>query len=284
MVRLRRKHLGAAEATGQAGSDESLQAVVVSGRGHMERIDFEGDSFSNYRGHIIRYKFALEHIPGIERMWALDIPCGIGYGANILSRRAKEVVGIDIEPEAIAKGTRKYLRKRGLREPRENLTLTVMDAQALLFPDDSFDAAVSFEGIEHVPKPEEMVSEVRRVLKPGATFIVSTPNGEMTRQKGGRPHNPFHIQEFTRDELTEMLSPHFSDIEFWGQDIVEARNMWKRRLFRIVGSLDVFDLRHRLVPDKALAAIREDVYGNVRIRKVDEEKGEKPRVWIAVCR
>ncbi|MFH1788557.1 MAG: class I SAM-dependent methyltransferase [Candidatus Altiarchaeota archaeon] len=261
-----------------------MEVQVVNTRGHSERIEFSGDCAVNYKGHIARYFFALDAIPDISERLVLDVPCGIGYGSKILARKAREVVGIDISEDALAKGREKYLTVRGERKKTDNLSLLRMDAQHMDFADDTFDAGVSFEGIEHVPDAGKMVSEVCRVLKPGATFVVSTPNREMTRQKGGKPHNPFHIQEFTRDELADMLSPHFSEIEFWGQDIVEARNMWKRNLYRFMGALDVFDLRHRLVPEKALAAVREDVYGSVRIRKVDEDKGEKPRVWIAVCR
>ncbi|MFX8762589.1 class I SAM-dependent methyltransferase, partial [Acinetobacter baumannii] len=42
--------------------------------------------------------------------------------------------------------------------------------------DQSVDVFVSFETLEHVPDPERIISEVKRVLKPGGTFIGSVPN------------------------------------------------------------------------------------------------------------
>lgn len=46
----------------------------------------------------------------------------------------------------------------------------------LPFPDGSFDVVLTYETIEHVPWPEEYVRELARVLKPGGTFVLTTPS------------------------------------------------------------------------------------------------------------
>jgi SAM-dependent methyltransferase len=53
----------------------------------------------------------------------------------------------------------------------------VGDAQALPFPDATFDAVVSVEVVEHVPDGHAMLAECRRVLKPGGWALISTPCG-----------------------------------------------------------------------------------------------------------
>jgi hypothetical protein len=55
------------------------------------------------------------------------------------------------------------------------------------------------------------------MLAPGACLVLSTPNALYTRPVNGKPRNPFHVQEFTPDELRELLSRHFSQVELFGQ-------------------------------------------------------------------
>ena len=50
------------------------------------------------------------------------------------------------------------------------------DAHALPFPDSSFDACVSLQVLEHVRRPEQVIREMARVLKPGGRFFVSCEN------------------------------------------------------------------------------------------------------------
>src|SRR5262249_2807551 len=54
--------------------------------------------------------------------------------------------------------------------------LMVMDARRMDFPDDSFDLVYSFHALEHIPGPELALAEMARVLRPGKTYLVGTPN------------------------------------------------------------------------------------------------------------
>lgn len=61
-----------------------------------------------------------------------------------------------------------------------------------------------------------MVSELRRVLKPGGALVLSTPNRDF-----GPPErhttNTFHIREFTAPELRGLLCQHFRSVRLFGQ-------------------------------------------------------------------
>src|SRR5262249_20765282 len=58
------------------------------------------------------------------------------------------------------------------------------------------------------------------ILRPGGTFLCSTPNRAVTNPGTAinqKPFNPFHVREYTRAELHEALAPFFSSVTIYGQ-------------------------------------------------------------------
>lgn len=157
--------------------------------------------------HIHRYHEALLHIHPDDIV--LDIACGTGFGTDIIAGKTRgKVIGGDIAAEAIDE-CRKHWKK-------SNLEFRVLDGTRLDFPDQYFNKIVSFETIEHTGQYREMVAEFARVLKPGGQLILSTPNREVS-SPDGIIVNPFHIQEFTFEELQQILEASFSHVQLSGQ-------------------------------------------------------------------
>lgn len=75
-------------------------------------------------------------------------------------------------------------------------------------PDNSFDGVVAVEVLEHVDEDELFVRNVCRVLKPGGFFLMTTPNGDFIPNK-----NPDHRRHYSRDQLAEVLSTAFVDVD-----------------------------------------------------------------------
>jgi SAM-dependent methyltransferase len=72
------------------------------------------------------------------------------------------ITGIDVSEEVLANPSLS--------------SAAIFDGNRIPYPDASFDACVTNYVLEHIPNPEVHFAEVARVLKPGAPYIVRTPN------------------------------------------------------------------------------------------------------------
>ena len=107
-------------------------------------------------------------LDGVElRGRVLEIGPGPGITTDLLAALSVELTAVEIDPD-LASRLRRRLGSR--------IQVVEADATHLPFPDDSFDAAVCFTMLHHVPSPslqDKLFGEVRRVLKPTATFAGS---------------------------------------------------------------------------------------------------------------
>ena len=153
--------------------------------------------------HRSRYRFAANFVEGRR---VLDVASGAGFGLAMLRSAGARVIGMDYDADAL----------REVRHLSPGAPLVHADATTLPLRDASLDVVVSFETLEHVPDAEAMVREIRRVLQPDGWLILSTPNRAF-----GPPelhtNNPFHIREFTADELRALLASYFASVELYGQ-------------------------------------------------------------------
>ena len=128
----------------------------------------------------------------------LEIGTGTGYGIDIIAPMCSRFVTLD------------KTRSEELGAIPEGVEFIQGVVPPLPFADESFDVIVSFQVIEHIKRDKEFVSEVRRVLKKGGKFIVSTPNRPMSLTR-----NPWHVREYTSEQFGALLS-EFSEVEALG--------------------------------------------------------------------
>lgn len=98
---------------------------------------------------------------GDERV--LDVGTGAGALALALAPHVAEVVGVDVEPELLA---------RARERAPANATFEEADAASLPFPDASFDLVGTQKTLHHVHRPELAVAELARVTRPGGRILV----------------------------------------------------------------------------------------------------------------
>lgn len=152
--------------------------------------------------HLARYELARRHVR--EGMVVVDVACGLGYGAAVLAHAtgASRVIGVDCSRWAVDYARLNY----GSVDRR--LHFQVGDARDLSFlADDSVDLVVSFETLEHVPNPDRVLAEFRRVLKPGGIFIGSVPN--LWVDSEGRNPVPYHLHVFDFEGFHALVARHF---------------------------------------------------------------------------
>ena len=157
--------------------------------------------------HFHRYLFARELV---SEKAVLDIASGEGYGSAVLAEKASRVVGVDISREAVEHARKKYRKN--------NLEYLVGNCADIPLPDASIDVIVSFETIEHHDQHEEMMSEMRRVLRPDGLVIISSPDKYNYSDVPGY-NNPYHVKELYRHEFEELLSSTFENVSLAGQRI-----------------------------------------------------------------
>ena len=157
--------------------------------------------------HLHRYAVALERCKGRV---VLDIASGEGYGSNLLAAVASKVTGVDIDAEAVQTANEKYAAQRS------NLEFVRGSADSIPVGPGLFDVVVSFETIEHHDKHEEMMKEIKRVLKPGGLLIISSPDKLFYSDKPGTI-NPFHVKELYKDEFRSLLASYFKNVGLYRQ-------------------------------------------------------------------
>ena len=103
----------------------------------------------------------------------LDVATGSGNAAIAAARHGCTAVGVDYVPSLLERG-----RKRAAAEGLA-VELVEGDAEALPFPDESFDAVTSVFGTMFAPDHQQTADEVLRVCVPGGTIALGswTPDG-----------------------------------------------------------------------------------------------------------
>ena len=216
------------------------------------------DASDNYvfQRSILAYHYAAGLVSGD----VLEIGTGMGYGIEIIAPSATSYTTIDKSCAYDA-------------SLPDNTRFQQMEVPPISFPDESFDYVISFQVIEHIKRDKDFIKEVSRVLRKGGKFIVSTPNAPMSLTR-----NPWHIREYTEQQLRDLLASDFSSIEAYGvngnEKIMKYYEQNRRSVERIM-RFDILDLQHRL--PRWILQIPYDVMNRLNRRRLLENNNELTR-------
>jgi len=150
--------------------------------------------------HLAAYHYAASLAKGRR---VLDAGCGEGFGTQTLAGVAREVVGIDYSSDAISYCSQKW--------NKPNLSFVHVDLTEPGAYDETFDLVLNFQVLEHIEVEKPFLEGLRARIAPGGMLMLNTPNRLRTFSE-----NPYHVREYTADELRELLLGVFSEVQMLG--------------------------------------------------------------------
>lgn len=128
----------------------------------------------------------------------LDVGCGSGLFLHYAQSQGwTELHGVELSGNAVE-----------LARKKTQAIIHNMQLEQAQFPDQSFSAVTFYDVLEHSPTPQQVLEEVRRILRPGGCLVIECPNvGGVTTRVWGRTLvlAPEHLSIFCMKSLCKLL-------------------------------------------------------------------------------
>lgn len=147
--------------------------------------------------------FQLLDVGGRKSHYTINVNCDVHIVDLPQKSELQEQLGLGLTDDIMEQ----------LRRHRSNVkSVKLEDITKTTFKDNTFDGVVSVKVIERVPDDSAFIYQIHRILKPGGTFVLTTPNREAKERT-----NPDHVRKYTRAELAIKLGEYFDDVKiFYG--------------------------------------------------------------------
>jgi 2-polyprenyl-3-methyl-5-hydroxy-6-metoxy-1,4-benzoquinol methylase len=158
----------------------------------------------------------------------LDLGCAVGNYSRRLASLGYKVKGADINHEYI-----RIARERGV-------DAYVIEGGRLPFEDKAFDSVLLFEVLEHLPDPDSVLREAKRVAR--KNVILTTPNSEGVTelQRMGLLFEHFgdldHRNFFTPQSMASLLEKHFPRVQVKRGDGINPLALMPWKPVRVLGA------------------------------------------------
>lgn len=136
----------------------------------------------------------------------LDVACGPGILSAAIAKTAREVVAFDLTPAMLKKAAQRCA-EAGVK----NVTFREGNAVELPFANGAFDAVVTRLSVHHFDRPDRVMSEIFRVLRPGGNFVVAdvisseVPAESELQNAIEILRDPSHVRMLPGSELTSLV-------------------------------------------------------------------------------
>jgi SAM-dependent methyltransferase len=183
--------------TVQQGQPEGVPPLALTGERTLPDVPAENYWF---RRHLAVYEWVAERCTGLR---VVDMACGEGYGSAVLARRAREVTGVDANPQALEHARLKYSRP-GLRFERDLIERHQQPCDAIVF----------LQTVEHVTNPGVLLTGFKKTAD---TVFVSTPNLLTLAPPGSdKSDNPWHLREYRIEQFRALCSEASDHVQLLG--------------------------------------------------------------------
>ncbi len=156
-------------------------------------------------------KHLLPWLPNRHDLTVIDLGCGTGFFSDVLAKRYKQVIGLDLSKDMLS-----YTKEN--RD--QHINLVNANAMSLPFQDNCLDVIYSNLVIQWCQPLTTLLAEIKRVLKPGGIFIVSTlTDGTLFELKSSwaQVDDEKHVIDF---KSAEELAVDFQSVEM---EVLDAK-------------------------------------------------------------
>src|SRR5262245_44987263 len=128
------------------------------------------DDLDQYHFEKLHHLLRLVDFDGYKDRSVLEVGCGAGVDLARFAKGGARVTGVDLAASAIE------LAKANFAQQGLQADLRIADGEQLPFPDNAFDVVYAHGVVQYTARPDRLVAECRRVLKPGGTAIFQVYN------------------------------------------------------------------------------------------------------------
>ncbi len=172
----------------------------LGGAYHWDRITYNPLKRKLFSQNI--YFTVLKLIPKLKDKKLLDIGCGDGILPYLIAKKKGGLIfGIDNNSYAIK------LAKNKVFEDKYLVNFRLANCNKIPFPINYFDYIISTDVVEHLERPEVMLAEAYRKLKPNGIMIHSTPI-----KRKDMPTSEYHYREYTPNEFKNILERKLREV------------------------------------------------------------------------
>ena len=179
----------------------------------------EGNIIWNRLKYVLSPQFDLyEQVAKVVRDKVADIGFGAGFGMHLLSARAKEVYGFEIDENAIQFAKRVF--------PFKYLHFGYGDIAKGI--DGSFNYIVMIDVIEHIKNDKQAFINAKKMLAKNGSFICSTPNRLSRYRKAEN-----HYREYAPKELEGILKRVFVSVSLKNYRLEELTSQYENPILAV---------------------------------------------------
>jgi 2-polyprenyl-3-methyl-5-hydroxy-6-metoxy-1,4-benzoquinol methylase len=183
--------------------------------------------------HLAAYDYASTLVVGKRVM---DAGCGEGWGTQRLADHAASVLGVDYSDVAVAACRSKW--------DKANLDFKQVDLTEAPGAGQQFDVVLNFQVLEHIDDPGPFLRGLRSRVADDGLLMLTTPNLLMSFSE-----NPYHVREYTAEELQALLGEVFGTVDIvgvQGNERVTAFDERRKQAIERILRLDPLGIRNIL--------------------------------------
>ncbi|MEZ4623189.1 MAG: class I SAM-dependent methyltransferase, partial [Caldilineaceae bacterium] len=192
-------------AQNESDDEDTAQILSVYNRVLTADVDLEDQTREQRFRHLLK----CAALP--EGLRVMDVGTGTGRLALMLAEGgAREVVGVDISPAMLEMA--EYFRLSSAAPQAKQVSFRLASAQRTPFRNESFDAVVCRLVLHQSHKPERILQEIVRLLKPGGILIVADllgaddPVKRATQNTIEARRNPSHVAAYSVEQYRKLIN------------------------------------------------------------------------------